>query len=360
MSKIEELIQKLCPNGVEYKDLEDVCNFRRGTTITAKNAVEGDVPVIAGGQTPAYYHNQSNREGETIVVAGSGAYAGYVSFWEVPIFVSDAFSVEPKSKDLIKKYVFYYLKNNQQKIFSTQKGSGVPHVHGSSIAKFSIPFPPVEVQEEIVRILDKFTTLSEKLNAELELRKKQYEYYRERLISSTRNCESIKLGDLCKIQRGVRVVKKQLEESGEYPVYQNSLEPLGFYDKSNYPANTSFIICGGAAGSIGFSNVDFWAADDCFCFISSDNLNDKYLFYVLKANQRYFDSRVRKAGVPRLSRNSIENFEMALPPLLEQERIVSILDKFDSLINDQEKGLPAEIRKVQQQYEYYRDKLLTF
>ena len=155
MSKLNKLIQELCPNGVEYRKLGEVCEFQRGQTITAKDAVSGEIPVLAGGQKPAYYHNIANRTGRTIVVAGSGAYAGYVSYWETPIFVSDAFSVNPFDV-LHEKFLFYFLKNIQSKIYATKKGSGVPHVHGSSIAKFEIPLPPLPIQEEIVKILDRF------------------------------------------------------------------------------------------------------------------------------------------------------------------------------------------------------------
>lgn len=186
MKNLETLIQELCPDGVEFVKLEECCTFKRGTTITAKNAIAGDVPVLAGGQKPAYYHNVSNRTGETIVVAGSGAYAGYVSYWTIPVFLSDSFSVQPDNR-LVVKFVYYYLKNIQQKIFATKKGSGVPHVHGSSIAKFEIPLPPIEVQTEIVRILDKFSSLEAELEAvleaELDCRKRQYEYYRDKLLS---------------------------------------------------------------------------------------------------------------------------------------------------------------------------------
>lgn len=99
MTKLEELINELCPDGVEYKKLADVCNFNRGTSLVSKNAKSGDVPVISGGQKPAFYHNVANRTGTTITVAGSGAYAGYVGIWYEPIFVCDAFSVEPKNAD---------------------------------------------------------------------------------------------------------------------------------------------------------------------------------------------------------------------------------------------------------------------
>ena len=185
MNKIERMLQEFCPNGVEYKKLGEVCEFQRGNTITAKEAVEGDVPVVAGGQRPAYYHNIANRQGKTVVVAGSGAYAGFVTYWEIPIFVSDAFSVNPNGC-LDAKYLYYYLKNIQEKIHATKKGSGVPHVHGSSIAKFEIPVPPLPIQEEIVRILDHFTELTASLQAELQARQEQYEFYRNRLLTFTK------------------------------------------------------------------------------------------------------------------------------------------------------------------------------
>ena len=168
MNKIEQLIEHLCPDGVEFKELGEVCEFQRGQSITQKDTIEGDVPVIAGGQKPAYYHNSANRNGQTIAISGSGAYAGFVSFWEIPIFLSDAFSVNPLKELLLTKYIYHFLKHNQERIHGTKKGSGVPHVHGSSIAKFLIPIPPLPIQQEIVRILDTFTALDGSLQAELE------------------------------------------------------------------------------------------------------------------------------------------------------------------------------------------------
>lgn len=179
MSKLKGLIDRLCPDGVPFKKFGDVLEFRRGQTITEKDSISGEYPVIAGGQKPAYYHNAFNRTGETIAVAGSGAYAGYVSWWTTPIFLSDAFSVHPKENNLLPKYIYYCMVNMQQQIHNTKKGSGVPHVHGSSIAKFIIPVPPIEVQEEIVRILDIFSAHA----AELQARKEQYEYYRNLLLT---------------------------------------------------------------------------------------------------------------------------------------------------------------------------------
>lgn len=180
MSKLKELINKYCPNGVEYKPLgdKDVSLMQRGTSLTKKDSTEGVYPVISGGKTPAFYCNQYNRDGETITVAGSGAGAGYVQYWNEPIFVCDAFSIKG-ANEVSTKYLFYCLTNLQDKIYATKKGGGVPHVHISSIDKFFIPIPPPLVQEEIVKILDRFAEYA----AELQARQEQYEYYRNKLLT---------------------------------------------------------------------------------------------------------------------------------------------------------------------------------
>lgn len=168
---------------VEWKPLSLVTEMQRGKTITAKSANEGKIPVISGGQKPAYYHSESNRDGKTITVAGSGAYAGYIMYWEEPIFVSDAFSIKTDESLLQIKYVYHFLLQNQQKIYAMKKGSGVPHVYPKDIGTLTIPIPPLSVQIEIVKILDALTALTSELTSELILRQKQYEYYREKLLS---------------------------------------------------------------------------------------------------------------------------------------------------------------------------------
>ncbi len=135
MNKLKELINKYCPNGVEFKPLgdKDVSTMQRGTSLTKKDSTEGIYPVISGGKMPAFYCDQFNREGETITVAGSGAGAGYVQYWNEPIFVCDAFSIKGTG-GVSTKYLYYCLTNLQDKIYATKKGGGVPHVHISSIA----------------------------------------------------------------------------------------------------------------------------------------------------------------------------------------------------------------------------------
>ena len=171
---------------MEFKKLGEVCEMKRGTSLTKSKSVVGEYPVISGGREPAFYCNQYNREGETITVAGSGAGAGFVQYWNQKIFVNDAFSVKG-NENLLTKYVYYCLTNLQEKIYETKKGGGVPHVHISSIENFKIPVPPLAEQEKIVAILDKFdklcNDLSEGIPAEIAARRKQYEYYRDKLLT---------------------------------------------------------------------------------------------------------------------------------------------------------------------------------
>ena len=174
-------------DSVEMKKLGEVCNFNRGKPISAKTAMKGNIPVISGGQKPAYYHNKPNRKENCITVAGSGAYAGYVQFWNVPIYCGDAFTVEPIENINI-KYLYYFLKSKQDAIYDKKVGAGIPHVHGKDIKNFKIPIPSLEVQKSIAETLDQFdelcTSLTNGIPAEIAMRKEQYEYYRNILLNS--------------------------------------------------------------------------------------------------------------------------------------------------------------------------------
>jgi type I restriction enzyme S subunit len=167
--------------------LRELCEFRRGTAITATAAKPGDVPVVANGPTPSYSHSLSNREGKTIVVARSGAYAGLVSFWEEPIFLTDAFSVHPNEQVLAPRYVFYVLQSQQAFLHDLKKGAGVPHVRVKEVEALEIPVPTLAEQALIAEALDNFYALVNDLSiglpAELAARRSQYEYYRDRLMS---------------------------------------------------------------------------------------------------------------------------------------------------------------------------------
>ncbi len=185
--RLQTLLQTLAPKGVEFRKLGEVCDFQKGKSITKKAVTFGKVPVISGGRQPAYYHNEANRSGETIAISSSGVYAGYVSYWDIPVFLADSFSVSPKQKTLMPKYLFHYLTTQQDAIHATKSTGGIPHVYSKDLQNFLIPIPPLEIQQEIVKILDQFLALTTDLlagiPAEIKARKKQYEYYREKLLS---------------------------------------------------------------------------------------------------------------------------------------------------------------------------------
>ena len=174
-------------NEVEWKTLGEVAVFRRGTAITKKQTTSGNIPVVANGPTSTYSHGEKNRQGETIVIARSGAYAGYVSYWNQPIFLTDAFSIHPDNTILKYKYVYYFLQNQQEYIHGMKKGAGVPHVRVKEIELFRIPIPTIKTQEKIVSILDKFDALTANISTglpkEIAQRKSQYSYYRDKLLS---------------------------------------------------------------------------------------------------------------------------------------------------------------------------------
>lgn len=381
MSRLEELIRELCPNGVEYKKLGDIASISRGGNFQKKDFVDSGVPCIHYGQiytryglytdkVIAYISDEAGKkskyaESNDIVMAVTSENVDDVCkcvAWlgNGKIAVSGHTAIIHHNQDA--KYLAYYFNSIH---FSKQKmklahGTKVIEVTPNRLNEVQLPVPPLEVQREIVRVLDCFTLLTAELTNELTARKKQYEYYRDNLLKFDISIPKVMLSDMVTVKRGTRVVRNQLMGIGRYPVYQNSIKPLGYYEKKNCPANTTFIISAGAAGEIGYSYNDFWAADDCFYLECSKSLKARYLYYALLCQKNYISSRVRKASIPRLDRLVVERLEIPIPSLSEQERIVSVLDRFDTLCNDLSNGLPAEIKARQKQYEYYRDKLLTF
>ncbi|MFZ4741123.1 MAG: restriction endonuclease subunit S [Bacteroidales bacterium] len=177
---------------VEWKTFGEVAKIIRGTAITEKETISDEFPVIANAPNPVYSHGKYNRTGETIVIARSGAYAGLVSYWNIPFFLTDAFSIHPENTLLNTKFIYYFLKKDQAKIHQMKKGSGVPHVRAMDFESYSVPIPSLAEQERIVGILDKFDSLvndiSVGLPAEIQARRKQYEYYRGKLLDFKNRC----------------------------------------------------------------------------------------------------------------------------------------------------------------------------
>jgi len=391
MNKIERMLQELCPEGVEWKKLGEACIMQRGTSATKNTLTEGDIPVISGGVQPAYYCDTSNRDGETITVAGSGAGAGYVQYWNKPIFVCDAFSIKGKA-DLNNKYLYYVLKNMEDKIKDTKKGGGVPHVHISSIDKFEIPVPPFPIQEEIVRILDNLTNLAALLQAELQARQEQYEYYRNKLltfseIGGAQGVTWLKMSELGTFYSGLTGKTKADFTDGNATfitymnVFSNAALRTDVEDKVKiYPderQNTiqyGDILFTGSSETpeeVGMTSVlttipseDIYLNSFCFGFRLNDItlFNPHFLKHYLRSKKMRKQIIKTANGVTRfnISKKKLEDVRIPIVSIEEQQRIVTILDKFETLVDDLSQGLPAEIAAVQEQYEYYRNKLLTF
>lgn len=373
------MIKKLLQGqAVEWQTLGEVLVRTKGTKITAGKMKElhksnAPIKIFAGGKTFALVDfddipQKDINHKPSIIVKSRGIIE--FEYYDKPFsHKNEMWAYHSQNPNINIKFIYYFLKQNEpyfQKIGSKMQ---MPQIATPDTDKFKIPIPPLSVQSHIVQILDTFTELNDQLRdeltAELSMRQKQYQYYRDLLLSEHElakvGFEWKSLGKLGIINRGKRVVKSQLTTEGVYPAYQNSLQPLGYFDKSNVKANTTFMITAGAAGEIGYSNCAFWSADDCYYFdCPKDVLDDRFLYHSLKKQQNKIFSQVRKASIPRLGRNSVENIKIPIPPLSVQSQIVAILDTFDTLTQSISEGLPKEIKLRQTQYEYYREQLLNF
>lgn len=384
MSKLEELIQQLCPDGVEYKKLNEIVEIKRGTRVVRSQLFsDGKYPVYQNSLTPLGYYEKSNVKANTtfIIVAGAAGEIGYstVDFWAA----DDCFYFEC-GEMILNKYIYYLLLKNKYLLLSKVRKASIPRLSRVAIEQLLVPVPPLEIQHEIVRILDNFTELTaeltEKLIAELAARKKQYEYYRDALFS-IRNCEHVMIKDLAttniglatsvtkyKTSRGVlllhnsdiqqnHIVLKQYEYVSEEFARKNAKKLLQKDDIITVhtgDVGTSAVIGDPYIGAIGFTTITTRISDQ-------SKITPQYLCHYLNSHRCKADiARMTISDRSNLNQNSFEKLAVPVPPLEEQHRIISILDRFDALCNDLTNGLPAEIAARQKQYEYYRDKLLTF
>lgn len=255
------------------------------------------------------------------------------------------------------------------------QGMGNPKLMTNQMEIIEIPLPPLEIQNEIVRILDTFTAHTAELQAELQARKEQYEYYRNKSLTFDENDERvkwIKLGEIGNTCMCKRIMKHQTSDIGEVPFFKigtfgkeaDAFISYELYDeyknKYSFPRKGEILIS--ASGTIGrtviYDGQDAYFQDSNIIWIQNDESKvlNKYLYYYYQI----IEWNVEGGTIKRLYNTNLSKTIIAYPPLSEQKRIISILDKFESLVNDLSEGLPAEIAAVQEQYEYYRNKLLTF
>lgn len=391
MSKLQELIQKLCPDGVEYKKLEEVLEYEQPTKYIVENTDYDNsynIPVLTAGQTFILgYTNEkfgiyrASLESPTIIFDDFTTSFHWVDF-DFKIKSSAIKMLRPqKTFNGSFRYVYYAMK--------CIKYEAVDHSRHwiSKYSQFEIPIPHPDIQEEIVRILDNFTNLAAELQAELQARQEQYEYYRNKLLTFNelnrvgQSVTWMKMSEIGTFIRGNGLQKKDFTESGvpciHYGQIYTHYGTFAFHTKSFVNEETAKKCKKAHTGDLVFAtvseNVDdvckcvAWLGDEEIC-ISGDSLafchnqNPKYLAYYFQTAvfTDYKRSKVTGTKVIRLHQSKLEQFIVPVPSLIEQEHIVSILDKFETLVKDFTEGLPAEIATVQEQYEYYRDKLLTF
>ncbi|QEF39122.1 restriction endonuclease subunit S [Helicobacter pylori] len=413
MNKIERLLHTLAPKGVEFKTLEEVFEIRNGYTPSKNNPEfwkNGTIPwfriedIRENGRilkdsiqhiTPKALKGKKLFPKNSIIISTT-ATIGEHALLIVESLANQQFTFLSKKANcdiaLDMKFFFYqcfllgeWCKNNTNV-------SGFASVDMTAFKKYKFPIPPLEIQQEIVKILDAFTELNTELNTELKARKKQYQYYQNMLLDfndinqsrkdakerlaqkpypkrlkqllqtlAPKGVEFRKLGEVCEIIRGKRVTKKEILDKGKYPVVSGGIGFMGYLNEYNREENTITIAQYGTAGFVNWQNQKFWANDVCFSVIPKETLINRYLYYVLTNMQNYLYSISNRSAIPySISSNNIMQITIPIPPLEIQQEIVKILDQFSILTTDLLAGIPAEIKARKKQYEYYREKLLAF
>lgn len=398
MSRIDDLIAEYCPNGVEFRELSHVAAYS-GTRISAASVdgetfvgVDNLLPNQAGRTTSAYVPTTGNlteyRNGDILIgnirpylkkiwlATNTGGCSGDVLAVRI---------VEAYRSKLTPEFLHRILSSDAFFAFDMQhaKGAKMPRGSKGMILKYRVPVPPLEVQREIVKVLDTFTKLEAELEAELEARRRQYKYYRDALLdfSQVTGVPRLPMGEIGEFIRGRRFTKDDVVEDGipsihygeiytHYGVAANSTLShvrADIAQQLRYAQPNDVVIAAVGETVEDVAKAVAWLGeedvaihDDCFLFRHS--MNPKFVSYCLQTEAFHTQKNkyVARAKVKRLSSESLAKITIPVPPLEEQERVVSILDKFDTLANDLSSGLPAEIKARRKQYEYYRDHLLNF
>lgn len=342
--------EKLSHTDYDIVNINDYCDFKRGTSVTKKDVTEGEIPVIAGGQQAAYYHNVANRPANTITVSSSGAYAGFVNFHSQPIFASDCFTIAPKKEDeLDVKYLFHILKSRQQEIYSYQEGGGQPHIYPKHFDNWEIPLPPLEIQQQIVAEIEGYQKI-------IDGAKQVVKNYKPN-ITINPDWEMVELGEVCE----VNPKKSELKElDGNLKVSFVPMADLNENEISFIPKEEK-LLSEVITGYTYFADNDVLFAKVTPCFengkagIAKDLKNKigfgSSEFFVLRANEKvlpiwlYLNIKSLKfsvegksqmsgtSGLQRIPREFVTTYQIPLPTLSEQKTIVKAIEEEMQLVN---------------------------
>ena len=375
MSRLDELIRELCPDGVEYKRLEECCTLVKGKTPIQK-AEPGEYPlVVTTSERRTCSTYQFDKPTVCIPLISSRGHGvaslNSVYYQEGKFALGNILcGVTPNDEDYLSaKFLFEYLNYKKDTLLvPLMKGGANVSMTVDSLKRVSVPVPPMQVQMEVVQLLYKFTELSESLKAELVARQKQYEYYRSRLLTfDVRKGGTIKffwktLCEIADISTGNSNTNEAVED-GKYPFFVRSQEPLR---KNNYEYDETAIITAGDGAGVGkvYHYIEGKYALHQRAYrihINTADVLPRYYFHYMKAKfLPYIQKTMFQGSVPSIRKPMLNAFPVPVPSLEIQERIVNVLDDFEKICTDLKIGLPAEIEARQKQYEYYRDKLLTF
>ncbi|MBB1540977.1 MAG: restriction endonuclease subunit S [Bacteroidia bacterium] len=369
---IERLLQGA---EVVWKPLGEVAEIKTGQTVSKNIIAEntGNYPVINSGREPLGFINTWNTDNDPIGITSRGAGVGSVTWQEGKYFRGNLnYSVSIHDSSILDtRFLYHLLLQMQIDIQALCTFQGIPALNAANLKKLSIPLSPLPVQQEIVRILDKFTQLEAELEAELDCRKRQYEYYRNKLLTFN----ELENGG------GVEIVWKTLDQISENLDSKRQPITSGFRTSGKIPYY-------GASGVVDY--VEDYIFDGDFLLISEDGANllarntpiafsvsgkiwvnnhahilkfrtyEERRFIEFYLNKTDLAPYISGAAQPKLNKKNLNSIRFPIPPLKEQQYIVTILDKFDTLVNSISEGLPKEIALRRKQYEYYRERLLSF
>lgn len=385
MSKLDEMIRELCPDGVEYVKLNSVCDIYDGTHSTPNYTESGvkfaSVENIGNLYATQKYISEKDFEkykikpriGDVMMTRiGSVGVCTVVDRNEALAFYVSLALLRPQLDKVQSRFLKYAIESihGRKELRKRTLINAVPiKINKDDIGKVTIPLPPIEIQSEIVHTLDNYTEnvvkLQNQLTAELTARKTQYAYYRDKLLQYKMPTKEYEVGEICEVSAGGDVPKEHFskEKSEQYkvPVISNGCGINAFYGYTDAARVDKPAVTVAARGTIGYAeyrDYPYFPIIRLITLIPRDDkqLNAKYLYYSLEG--RHY--KVPTSGIPQLTVPVMKKEKVAIPSLDVQNRIVNVLDNFEKICSDLNIGLPAEIEARQKQYEYYRDKLLTF